>query len=81
MKNFILGLMITVCSMSYSYGGECNGSCYAARLPRRIVTLSTEVVNVPVEVTTRTVSRVRKIVRKAPCDCCTTTKSSTVSAK
>lgn len=63
MKNVILGLIMTVCCFGYSYAGECNGSCSVARLPRRIVTLSKEVVSVPVEVTTRTVSRVRRFVR------------------
>lgn len=76
MKNFVLGLMIALFALTSTYGGECvSGNCAVARLPRRIVTLSTQVVNVPVEVTTRTVNRVRRFSRKASCGCvCEATK-------
>ena len=65
MKNFIAGLMIALMSVTSIYAGECStGSCSVVRLPRRIVTLSKEVVQVPVEVTTRSVTRIRKLGRR-----------------
>ncbi len=73
MKNFIAGLVIALMSLNSVYAGECsNGSCSASRLPRRIFTLSKEIVQVPVRVTTRSVTRVRKLVRRdavTNCEC------------
>jgi len=76
MKNCIAGLMIALFTLTSTYGGECaSGSCSVTRLPRRIITLSKEVVSVPVEVTTRTVNRVRRFGRKVSCGCvCEATK-------
>ena len=65
MKNIITGLMIGLFTLTSTYGAECSSdSCAVARLPRRIVTLSKEVVSVPVQVTSRTVTRVRRFGRR-----------------
>ena len=78
MKNIITGLMIGLFALTSTYGADCaSDSCVVARLPRRIVTLSKEVVSVPVEVTSRTVTRVRRfgrrlVVKNNGCDCATT---------
>lgn len=68
MKNVIMIVMLMLSTVSYSYGGECaSGACSVPRLPRRVVSLTTEVVNVPVAVTTRTVNRVRRFGRRVVC--------------
>jgi hypothetical protein len=72
MKNFIFAMIATFIFTGSSFGGEClNGVCH---LRSRTVSVTKEIVNVPVVVTKkvvdttrnvgkRTVNRVRNIVR------------------
>lgn len=64
MKNVMLGLVIAALSFGVGYAGDCDTGCTTCRVPRRVVTLSQEIVQVPVEVTTRTVTRVRRFGRR-----------------
>ena len=68
MKNFIVALvMLLVFSASASFAGECaGGSCSLNRVARRAVTVTREVVRVPVVVGRNVVVRTRDVLRSQP---------------
>ena len=65
MKNFVIAIMLVLGTIGSSYGGECvNNSCNCGLLRSRIVSVTQEVISVPVVVTRKTVETTRNIGRK-----------------
>lgn len=68
MKNFIIALIVLcICLASNTYAGECaNGSCVANKAARKTISVTRNVVRVPVVVGQNTIITTRDIIKSQP---------------